>query len=235
MLDFPALIKRSLDELKRNYTLGLPTFIAVLVVTFLSLFILKNPEDTEQILVMSVISMIISFIAHGITLVMAAESLEQGTPSLLSGVGKSLRYLPSFAASALMVGSIIIGGSLMLFVPGIIAAYLLTFVFPAIVIEGLGPVGAIKRSYKMAIANARETLMLFSFLFSTGMIFVLVNLGLTYIPIVGQFIELVLSGFFGAMVALILIGAFKALSAIPAEGKAIIKKADGRPVRRACA
>ncbi len=108
------------------------------------------------------------------------------------------RLLPMIVAG-IVIGLAVGLGFLLLIVPGVILGCGLAAAMPVVVAEKMGPLDAIRRSWELT-SGSRGTI------FLTGLIFVLINLGLTLvgivlglIPILGQLASLIINVVTGSL------------------------------------
>jgi hypothetical protein len=211
MLDFGSIIKESALVLRRHYILAVPSIIAVLLASFISLAVVKSPEDTSRMLLMGFISMLLSLYAHGVTLAMAREALETGSTSMQTASFIAVRLFRTFSAAALIMGGLVGTGSMFFVIPGFIAALFLMFTFPSIVVDTVGAVEALRRSYTIVKANMRDSAMFFGIVIAFGLVFGMVNIILSVVPVAGQLAGVVLSGALGGFVGVMMVRVYKAL------------------------
>jgi len=94
----------------------------------------------------------------------------------------------------------------------VIAAFILLFVMPAIIMHGAGPIESIGISYKLVFSNFKDSAMLFAFMLTAGLSLGISNLMLSSIQVVGQLIGVVLSGAFGGFSAVVVLLSYTSLT-----------------------
>lgn len=213
MIDHIAHMRDAFGVLKRNYTLALPTAIAGFIVAFISIPILRNPEDIKGMALLLVVGLVISFFSQGVTLAMAFEAVHTGSTSLGAGGGHALRLFNPLLGASVWMTLIISSGFLLFIAPGLIAYFLLLYSLPSIVIDGAGPFEAMKRSLRVIRANLRDTLMLFMWVMSVGLVLGGLNILLGSIPVAGQLFGVVISGAFGGFISVVLVTSYIELTA----------------------
>jgi uncharacterized membrane protein YjgN (DUF898 family) len=102
---------------------------------------------------------------------------------------------------------------MLLIIPGFAAMLLLMFVFPAIAVRSLRPLAAIKESYRVVRANLGDSIIVFAVLVGMVIVIALVNMALNAIPVIGDFISLLINGAFGGFSAVVVLRAYLVLSA----------------------
>jgi membrane-anchored glycerophosphoryl diester phosphodiesterase (GDPDase) len=102
----------------------------------------------------------------------------------------------------------IVGAGLMLILPGLAAMFVLMFTFPSIIMHGLMPSEAVKKSYNIVRANFSDSLLLFAVLAAIIIAITVVSLMFSVIPVLGQFIGVILNGVMGGFSALVLLKAY---------------------------
>ncbi len=229
------ILKEAFDGLKRNPVLAVPSLIAVLFVFFLTLIViggsvaigafsggLESPGMAQAmmgfaggIFVVTILSALVSLFAHGMTVFMARDVADTGTTTFKGGLDNALGRLVDLILAAVLVALAVGIGFMVLFVPGLIAGFFLMFTFPAIAVEGLSAVGAIKRSIEIVRGRLSEALAVFGVIVGLLVGFFVVNALIGLIPLLGQLASLALSAGFGAYLALVLVLAFRGLASGP--------------------
>jgi uncharacterized membrane protein len=215
MINLGSIFREAVDVLKRNYVLAAPSVIATFIVTFLAIALLKSPENMAAMAVMGLLGLILDFFAHAVTLAMAREALEKGQTSIRTGFDIATSFLYHFAVTAAVMAVIIGMGFTLFVIPGLAAMFFLMFTFPSIVMHGLGPVDAFKRSYRLVRANLNDSMLLFAALGAITLGLGLVNLMLSAIPILGQFMSVLITGALGGFTAVAVLRVYITLEAKP--------------------
>lgn len=104
-----------------------------------------------------IISWLLNILAMGATYVMAAEAMV-GTTDINSGINKTLGNVVNLLIAGILMGVIVFIGTILLVLPGLIAAYLLMFTLVLVMVGNRDPVGALKESYEMVRANISDTI-----------------------------------------------------------------------------
>jgi len=213
MFEISVIFKEAFEVVKRNYILAVPTVIATFVVTFLALALLKNPENMTAMATMGLVGLAFDFFAHGVTIAMAREALATGQTSIKTGASVAAAFFIHFVVTSVAIAAVVSVGFMLLILPGLVAMFFLMFVFPAIVMHGLGPVDAMKYSYRLVRSRLNDSLMLFIAITGITIGLGLINLTLASVPIVGQFVSVILTGLFGGFSAVVVLRAFIILDA----------------------
>jgi hypothetical protein len=222
MFDIALLLKESALVLRKNYTLAIPTVVAVFIVSFISLAVAPTPEDAQKVVIAGLVSMLLGLYAHGITLAMAREALETGSTSLGTAAFIASRLSGTFLFAAVIVGALVGAGSMIFLLPGLLAAFFLMFTFPSIVVDSVGAVEAVKRSISVTRTNLKESAMLFSLTMALGLGFGIANIIVSTIPVLGQLVGVALSGAFGGFISVMIIRAYKTLK----RSSAMVKRSE---------
>jgi uncharacterized membrane protein len=212
MFDIGAIFKEAALVLRNNHSLAIPTIITILAVSLVSLAVMPSPEDTSKVLLLGFTSMLLSLFAHGVTLAMAREALETGSTSLSTAYFIAFRLFVTLISVSFVMIALVVLGSILFLLPGIIAAFLLMFAMPSIVVDSAGALEALGRSYAVVRANMKESAMFFAVIVLLGLTLGIFNLIITTVPVVGQLISLALSGAFGGFVSVVTVRAYKTLS-----------------------
>jgi hypothetical protein len=92
--------------------------------------------------------------AHAVVLVMARDALAGREPILSEALGAVLGRGLDVLVAAFLMWLIVVVGLFLLVVPGLIALFFLLLTPPAVLLEGRGPVDAIRRSMRLVRDNA---------------------------------------------------------------------------------
>ncbi len=112
----------------------------------------------------------ISALVYGFLYLIAARAVGEAatpTPSGRSIVAVAAGGILAYVLSTFFVGVGTFVGFILLIIPGIWFANMMSMIAPVIAIEGLGPIGAMRRSYQLVQGNWWET---FAFLLVVGLI-----------------------------------------------------------------
>jgi hypothetical protein len=221
MLDFGPILKEGVFVLRKNYTLAIPTVIAVFVVSFLTLAVAPSPEDAQSVVLAGLLSMLLGLYAHGVTLAMAREALETGSTSLGTAAFIASRLSGTFLLAAVIVGALVGAGSMIFLLPGLAAAFFMMFTFPSIVVDSVGAVEAVKRSITVTKMNLKDSAMLFSLVMVLGLGFGMANIIVSTIPVFGQLVGVALSGVFGGFISVMIVRSYKTLKTISNQRSAL--------------
>jgi len=219
MIDLKTIFKEAVDVVKRNYILAVPTVLATFVVTFLALALLKSPENVGAMAMMGLVGLVFDFFAHAVTMAMAREALEKGQTSLKTGMDVASSFFFHFLATSAAIAAIVSLGFMLLILPGLVAMFFMMFAFPAIIMHGLGPVEALKNSYRLVRSRLNESLILFVALAGITVGLGLLNLTLSAVPVIGQFISVILTGLLGGFSAVVVLRTYMILEAKPTSPK----------------
>ena len=95
------------------------------------------------------LAIIFAPIEVGIAIKMTADDIEKGQVNLVESVKFMVRRIVWFWVASIIVGVIVLIGSFLLFVPGIILAIMFSMVPSVIVIEKIGPLASLGRSHAL--------------------------------------------------------------------------------------
>lgn len=212
-MDLGNILKEGAGVLKKNYILAIPTVVATFITALLALVFLKSPEHTGALAAMGLVSMVLNYFSQGVTVAMAREALEIGRASSRTAIKTTSSFFYHFLAASVAVTALVSLGFMLLIIPGFVAMLFLMFVFPAIVMRELRPVEAIKESYRVVRANLGDSVLVFAVLVGMVIVIALVNMSLNAIPVLGDFISLVINGAFGGFSSVVVLRAYMVLSA----------------------
>ncbi|MGD2080985.1 MAG: hypothetical protein PVJ36_07640 [Nitrospirota bacterium] len=212
-MDLGSILKEGVEVLKRNYTLAVPTVVATFITALFALVFLKSQEQTGALAAMGLASMVLNYFSQGVTVAMAGEALEKGRVSSRKALEATSAFFFPFLVAAVAVTALVSLGFMLLIIPGFAAMLLLMFVFPAIAVRSLRPLAAIKESYRVVRANLGDSIIVFAVLVGMVIVIALVNMALNAIPVIGDFISLLINGAFGGFSAVVVLRAYLVLSA----------------------
>lgn len=156
------------------------------------------------ILLITILNVLVSLVAQGMSVIMAQEVYETGNTSISSGWSNILsRILPLAIATALF--SILFAiGLLLVVLPGLVVGFFLIFRLPEVVVAEKGPIPALLGSVKLVAHNSMTVAIVFLILFALGIIIVLISAILGFIPVVGPIVGAIIgavyTGFSGIFV-----------------------------------
>jgi hypothetical protein len=157
------------------------------------------------------ISGLLTLIASAVTIVMARDALDGREPSFGEAVSVVMGRLADVIGASVLFGLIVFVASLFFVIPGLIAAFFLMFMLPAVLIEAAGAVDSISRSARLVRQNLGPALGLV-----IGAILLAVAMGIVFavlgnVPLLGQLASAVLVGVFAAYVAVVAVRVFRLL------------------------
>jgi hypothetical protein len=145
-------------------------------------------------LLFMVVSTILSLLASGVVVLMANDALAGREPSVGGAVGAVMGRAADVLLASFLVSVIVGIGFLLFFIPGVIAAFLLLFTLPAVLLDAQGAVNGLKRSYAVVKANVGAVLG-----FVVGAILAAIGAGIVgwivgRVPLVGPLAMAVVNG-----------------------------------------
>ncbi len=206
------LVREALTILKRNYILAAPTIISSFLAAFASLVVMGKTPSTSTTIGVGLVISVIGMFAHGVTLAMAREALDTGETSFTTATETSRRVIvPLLSVSIAMTFLILIGVGMFL-VPGLLAAFVLLYALPAVVLDEEGAFEAMKKSFNLARTHLADTFVLFTSIVLSTLVLFIINVMLAVIPLLGQLLNVILTGAFGAVVATVVVQVYRRLS-----------------------
>lgn len=234
-MNITGILKESLDTLKNNFIIIVPTVVVSIIITILSLLLIgggiasmpkidvgemDNPAAMMDAagglmgiaLIIVIISMALGTISHGIVIAMAKEAVDTGNTSISSSFNSAIGKIRQLILSAIIVSIIVMIGTLLFCLPGLIAAFLLMFTFIGIIVSNLGALDAIKNSFELVKTNFKDSLVLFLLIIVTGFVFIITSTILSIIPILGQLIGVVIMGLFWGYISIVMVRAYNEMT-----------------------
>ena len=238
-MSISAILKESLQVVKKNPILFIPMLALTIITSILSLIFLgsmiptiggmaEGPASSSEaltaagtalggIFLVLVISSILGLIAHGMTVAMADEAAREEKTSLKSGYTKTKERLVTIIISAVVVGVLVSVGFILLILPGIIAAFLLMFTFIAVMLDSQNAFRAVGKSVRVVTRNFGSVFVLFLVLLAIAVLVGIINVIVGLIPILGAIIAILLSAVYTAYVSVFLVLAYRGLEEKPTE------------------
>jgi hypothetical protein len=205
--DIVAHFRSGLDVLKQYPATALPPLVVQVLMAVLMVVFIGGAATAIAVgggagvigallggAVFMLITALLSLIASAVTVIMARDAVAGREPSIGDALGVVSSRLVDVVVASVLVMIIVGVGMFLLVVPGVIAGFFLIFTLPAVLLDNLGAVDAIKRSFALVKDNLVTVL-----LFVIGCIVVAIAVGILgkiagYFPILGQLIAAVLGG-----------------------------------------
>lgn len=156
-------------------------------------------------MIVTVISSFVGFLAHGMTVTMADTALKGEQTTLKTGWQRLLSRIVPLVIATVLVIIIISFGTILLIIPGLIAAFFLMFTIIAVMLDNLTAGKAIGRSLKTVTKNFGAVFVTFLLLVGLILPVLLVNFALAFIPILGPLLSALLISMFAAFVTVFLV------------------------------
>ncbi len=215
------IMKDGLGVLRNNPVILLPSAVLSLVMSLLAALLVESGliaiptvdeafsgTMTSGVLALTLLGMMLGLFVHGMTLGMARDAVAGGRASLRGGLETAADRFYPLTIALLLGGALVFAGSLFFVVPGLLAAFLLMFTFVAIVADNAGPLPGMRRSLDTVKAHMGEALLLFLCLLLSALIFVVIDIALSLIPVIGQLLDILLSGVMAGYISIVLVLAY---------------------------
>jgi hypothetical protein len=109
-------------------------------------------------LLFMVVSTLLSLLASGVVVLMARDALAGREPAIGAAIGAVMGRATDVILASFLVTLIVGIGMILLVIPGVIAAFLLLFTLPAVLLDAQGAVDGLKRSVAVVKANVGPVL-----------------------------------------------------------------------------
>lgn len=230
-MEVTKLFSDGIDILKKNPVIAAPLVVVGIIVGALTLALLGGAMAGAGmmafggfkpslgmmgallggVLVVGIISMVLNLLAMGMTYVMADDAIK-GKADLNAGIQRTLGNIANLVVVSILVGVIVIVGMFLLVLPGIVAAYLLMFAIPMVMLDNKNPVDALKESFGLVKSHVGDTIV-----FAVLAIVVIAVGGIVggifkIVPVLGSVIvSPIISGTVSAYVSVVLILLYREL------------------------
>lgn len=212
-------------SLRNNPILCLPTFIGWMVILVMmagvmgiglvgSEMMLISFESSSLrtmgtligwMMVLMLVALILGLMAHGVTVVMAREVVETRPVELLTALKIFRERLAHLFLAGVLVGVLVLIGTVFLFIPGLIAAFLLMFTVPSVMLDRVDAARALIRSFTIVRHHLGEATLLFIGFTVLVVLWVILSMILGVVPIFGPLINLLLGSLMLSYVTLVLV------------------------------
>lgn len=225
-MDIVAILKESFEVSKKNLVIFMPT-VAVAIITFVLLIIflggsiatvaIKGGDPSAAAVsgmmggafIVAVIALLLGFLAYAMTVAMADEALSKGSTTFDTGMEKAKASLVNVLIASVLVGIVVGIGFVLLVIPGLVAIFFLIFTLPAIVLDDLGAVDGMKRSYEIVKSNIGDVIILIVAIFGLGVVMAIISGIINLVPMLGQLVSMLLSGAFGGYLTVVLVRVYR--------------------------
>ncbi|RMF88771.1 MAG: hypothetical protein D6733_07845 [Methanobacteriota archaeon] len=229
-MEVTELFSKGLDVFKKNPVIAVPLIAVGVIIGVLTLALVGGMMAGIGMMGMGgmspgagfgaimgvgllivVIGGLLNLTAMGMTYVMADDALA-GQADLNTGLQKTLGNIVNLLIASILLAVIIGIGFMLLFLPGLILAYLLMFTLPLVVLDNKGPVAALQESFELVKNNISETIV-FAVIAAVIMFIAKIIGGiLGLIPLLGVvLISPIVSGAAGAYISIVLVLLYKEL------------------------
>jgi hypothetical protein len=209
--DVVAHFRTGLDLLKRYPVMILPPLAVHIILAVLTFVFIGGAVTAAVVgggagilagmfgfLALSVLTGILSLMAAGVTLVMARDAVAGREPSVGDAVGEVTSRLGDVLIASILV-MLIVGLLGMVFffllgLPGLIAAFFLIYTLPAVLLDNLPAIDAIKRSVTLVKNNIGPTALFIVGCLVAWVVIYLVGRVVGAIPLLGHLAQAVLLG-----------------------------------------
>lgn len=232
-MDIVGTFKDSIEVAKKNPIIFVPTVAVSLITAVISMVLIGGAMTAAGTMggmgtpagamgavgaamglaaFMSIVGMVLGLVAHGMTVGMAQEAIAAGTTSLNTGISVVTSRLVQLIVAAVLVGIAVGVGMLLLVIPGIIAAFLFMFTFVIIIVDNIGAVDAMKKSFELVKANLGDLIMLFIAVIGVGIVISIISMIFRFIPVLGQLAGSLLMGIFGGYITIVIVKVYQGLT-----------------------
>ena len=222
----------SIHVCRKNPLIFVPMFASVVIVTLLSLLLvgsavpfagMTTPEQMMagagaalgSIMLFSILTMLLSLLAHGTTVVMAYDAVEGRPVTLKDGWARTQERIVPLVIASVIVGLLLGIGFALLILPGLILVLFLMFTFTAIMVDRHDAFRAITTSFRMTGHNFGTVFVIFLVAIALGVLFALANMIVSLIPALGFVVAIILSCAFSGYLSVFILQAYLALRETP--------------------
>lgn len=226
-------LTESFNQCVKNPLIAVPMAASIVLVSLLSLLFagsaipFSGSLDPQQLaagagatlggaMVLSILSTLVTFFAHGMTVALGNDVISGRPVSLRKGLDAVVERAVPLVISVILVGLLIGIGMVLLVLPGLVAAFFLMFTVTAVMVDHEDALRALRSSIRLVAANASAAFVLFLVIVALSVLFLIVNTILGMIPAVGFLVAILVSAFFSTFLTLVLLHAYRELRRAPA-------------------
>jgi hypothetical protein len=163
------------------------------------------------VLMFLAVATVVNLASSAVVVVMANDVLTAREPSLASAYGRVMTRLGDVLGASILCALIIGITSLFLIIPGLIAAFFLMFALPAVLLDGAGPVGSLRRSATLVRDHVGRALGLVAGAIVAGVVTWLASMVFHAVPVIGHLASILLGGVFVAYLTVVAVRVFQSL------------------------
>jgi hypothetical protein len=164
-----------------------------------------------MMLVFFALTLLINLVSHAVVVVMARDALAGREPSMGDAYGAVMAQLSDVVVASVLFAVLVGVASLFLVIPGLIVGFFLMFTLPAVVLDRVGAVDALKRSATLVKNNLGACLGLVIGAIVAAVIMAIVSAILHVVPLLGQLAAVLLGGAFVAYLTIVGVRVYQAL------------------------
>jgi hypothetical protein len=226
------ILMDSVHVCRKHPLVFVPMLASVVIVSLLSLLLVGSaipfagtatPEQMIAgagmalggIMLFSILTMLVSLLAHGMTVIMAYDAVEGRSVTLKDGWTKTMERIVPLVIASIIVGLLLGIGFALLILPGLILALFLMFTFPAVMVDRKDAFRAISGSFRMAGHNFGTVFVIFLVAIALAVLFTLANMIVSLIPALGFVVAIILSCAFSGYLSVFILQAYLALRETP--------------------
>ena len=155
---------------------------------------------------------LINLASSAVVVVMAGDVLGGRKPSLATGYAAVLARLADVVVAAVLCGVIIGVASLLLIIPGLIAAFFLIFTLPAVLLDGAGPIESLRKSATLVRENLGRVAGLVVGTVVASVVVWVASMVLHIAPVIGHLAGMLLTGALFAYLTIVAVRVYHTLT-----------------------
>ncbi len=222
-MDVTGLFSRGVDILKKNPVVAIPLVVVGIVMGVITTALLGGVTAGVGMMgpgafslgaigallgaafLVGLIGWFLDLVGMGMTFVMVDDATK-GKADLNSGLQRTMGNITNLVVASILAVVIVAIGTLLLFIPGLVAAYLLMFTIPLVMLGNRGPTQALKESFDLVKSHVGDTIV-----FAVIAVVILVVAGIIggifgVIPVLGSvIIAPIISGTAMAYISIVLV------------------------------
>ncbi|MFA7567225.1 MAG: hypothetical protein WCY01_09390 [Alkalispirochaeta sp.] len=237
-MNIVGLLQESFQRVKSNPLILIPVLAATVLIALVSLILVGTmvpriggigeigPDTVVtageavgyagmavgRMIALMVISSIVGLLAHGMTVLMADDALNDRPVGLSSAWQRVRPRIWALVATSVVVGILVSLGFMLLVLPGVVLAFLLMFTFVALMLQETGPFGAMGSSFRTVTAHFGTVFVFFLVIIALGLLVGVVNFVVALIPVLGAILTILVTSAYLSFLSVFVVAVFRGLS-----------------------
>ncbi len=234
-MNIAGLLQDSFLKVKSNPALLVPVLASTILIAIVSLILVGTmvpqlgPIRSDAVIsadeaagyagmafgrmvALLIISSIVGLLAHGMTVLMADDALNERPVQLTAAWQKVRSRIVALIGTSIIVGLLVSVGLMLLVLPGVVLAFFLMFSFVALMVLDLSPFSALARSFTTVRRHFASSFIFFLVMIALGLLVGLVNFVIALIPVLGAILTILVTSVYLSFLSVFVVAVFHGLT-----------------------